>query len=115
VYHPAVSCVLEFDHHNSSHKGLLIGSAFGSLSVHVCLTKVYIECGFYAGDRVAIVVEAIKVCQRLKSLNPCLISSNLCNALLMLLWSFKYPSSGKIPACNENWPAGINCERVEAQ
>ncbi len=115
MYHPAVSCVLEFDHHNSSHKGLLIGSAFGSLSVHVCLTKVSIECGFYAGDRVAIVVEGIKVCHSLKSLNPCLISSDLGNALLMLLWSFIYPSSRKIPACNENWPAGIKCERVEAQ
>jgi hypothetical protein len=79
------------------------------------LTKVSIECAFYAGDRVAIVVEGIKVCQRLKSLNPCLISSDLGNALLMLLWSFIYPSSGKIPACNENWPTGIKCERVEAQ
>ncbi len=105
----------EFDHHNSSHKGLLIGSAFGSLSGHVCLTKVSIECGFYAGDRVAIVVEGIKVSQRLKSLNPHLISSDLGNTLLMLLWSFKYPSSGKILACNESWPAGIKCETVEAQ
>jgi hypothetical protein len=65
-------------------------------------------------EMVAIVVEGIKVCQRLKSLNPHLISSDLGNALLMLLWSFKYPSSSKIPACNENWPAGIKCERVEA-